>query len=125
MVERRESVAVLEKGDQFRVGELSRFTWRSVLPYSLSFDIRVTRAEPPYLIEGRASGELDGVGPWHLYEGQGAAIVYDWRVSTTRAWMNALGALVRPAFSWNHDLVMRQGGRGLAAELGARLLLSN
>ncbi len=118
-----ESVQLLEPGDESGIGQLDRFTWRSVLPYSLVFDIRVTRVAPPYLIEGRADGELEGVGTWRLYEGQGTAIVYDWRVRTTKPWMNVLGPLPRPAFSWNHDVVMRQGGRGLAAELGATLLL--
>jgi hypothetical protein len=37
--------------------------------------------------------------------------------------MNLFGPLARPAFSWNHDIVMRLGGKGLAAELGATLLL--
>jgi hypothetical protein len=37
--------------------------------------------------------------------------------------MNVLGGLARPAFSWNHDVVMREGGLGLAAELGATVLL--
>ncbi|MDQ6817119.1 MAG: SRPBCC family protein [Actinomycetota bacterium] len=117
------SVEVLEPCDERGVGELSRFTWRSVLPYSLSFDLRSTRLQRPYLIEGHATGELEGVGTWHLYEGQSVAIVYDWRVETTKPWMNAFGPVARPAFAWNHDIVMRQGGRGLAAELGARLLL--
>lgn len=117
------SVEVLARGDQAGVGELDRFTWRSVLPYSLGFDLRVTRVERPYLIEGHAVGELEGVGVWRLYEGDGVAIVYDWRVRTTKPWMNLLGPLARPVFAWNHDNVMRQGGRGLAAELGATLLL--
>jgi hypothetical protein len=104
------------------VGELDRFIWRSVLPYSLGFDLRVTRVEPPYLIEGHATGELEGVGTWRLYQGQGVAIVYDWRVRTTKPWMNILGPLARPAFAWNHDVVMRQGAEGLAAQLGATLL---
>lgn len=39
--------------------------------------------------------------------------------------MNRLGPLPRPAFRWNHDLVMRQGGAGLARRLGASLLLSD
>lgn len=51
-------------------------------------------------------------------------MVYDWRVRTTRLSMNALGPLARPLFSRNHDIVMRQGGQGLAAELGATLLLN-
>lgn len=118
-----QSVEILEPGNETGVGELDRFTWRSVLPYSLGFDLRVTRVVRPYLIEGRADGELEGMGTWRLYEGQGTAIVYHWRVRTTKLWMNVLGPLARPAFSWNHDLVMRQGGKGLAAELGATLLL--
>jgi uncharacterized protein YndB with AHSA1/START domain len=117
------SVEVVEEGDETRVGELDHFTWRSVLPYSLGFDLRVTRVKRPYLIEGYASGELEGVGTWRLYEGDGVAVVYEWRVRTTKRWMNVLGPLASPAFSWNHDVVMRQGGRGLAAKLGATLLL--
>jgi uncharacterized membrane protein len=118
-----QSVEVLEQGDEEGIGELAHFTWRSVLPYSLGFDSRVSRLEPPYLIEAQATGELEGVGTWRLYEGQGTAIVYDWRVRTTKLWMNLFGPLARPAFSWNHDIVMRQGGEGLAAELDTRLLL--
>ncbi len=118
-----QSVEVLEPGDETTAGELARFTWRSVLPYSLGFDLRATRVERPYLLEGHAFGELEGVGTWRLYEGEGTAIVYDWRVRTTKRWMNLVGPLARPAFSWNHDIVMRQGGKGLAAELGAKLLL--
>jgi uncharacterized protein YndB with AHSA1/START domain len=117
------SVEMLERGDEMGVGELTHFTWRSVLPYSLGFDLRVTRVKRPYLIEGHASGELEGVGTWRLYAGEGVAVVYDWRVHTTKRWMNMFGPLARPAFSWNHDVVMRQGGKGLAAELGATLLL--
>jgi uncharacterized protein YndB with AHSA1/START domain len=116
-------VEVLEAGDEIGVGELDHFTWRSVLPYSLGFDLRVTRVKRPYLIEGYASGELEGVGTWRLYEGAGVAVVYDWRVRTTKRWMNLFGPPARRAFSWNHDVVMRQGGKGLAAELGATLLL--
>jgi uncharacterized protein YndB with AHSA1/START domain len=119
------SVEVLEAGDEAGIGQLNRFVWRSVLPYSLGFDLKVTRVERPYLIEGHASGELQGVGTWQLYEGRGVAVVYDWRVRTTKLWMNLFGPLARPAFAWNHDLVMRQGGRGLAGQLGTTLLRHN
>ena len=119
------SVELLEPGDDTGLGELERFTWRSVLPYSLGFDLRVTRVERPHVIEAHAAGELEGIGIWRLYAGRDTAIVYDWRVRTTKAWMNVFGPLARPAFRWNHDLVMRQGGEGLAAELGVRLLAHN
>ena len=91
-----QSVEVLEPGDEDGVGELDHFTWRSVLPYSLGFDMRGTRVERPHLIEGHATGELEGVGTWRLYEGQGTAVVYDWRVRTTKRWMNLFGPLARP-----------------------------
>ena len=116
------SVVALADGDPEGVGEASRFTWRSVLPYELSFDSRVTRVERPHLIEGTATGELEGTGIWRLYEGRGTAAVYEWHVHTTRAWMNVLAPVARPAFAWNHDIVMRQGADGIARELGARLI---
>ena len=118
-------VTVLEPGEGGGrgVGTLYRMEWRSKLPYSLVFDSRVTRSEQPHLIEGQASGELEGVGAWRLYEGAaGTAAIYSWDVSTTRAWMNAIGPLARPAFSWNHGYVMRQGAQGLADKLGAELV---
>jgi uncharacterized protein YndB with AHSA1/START domain len=115
-------VVALADGDPDGVGEVNRFTWRSVLPYELSFETRVTRVERPHLLEGTATGELEGTGTWRLYEGRGTAAVYEWRVRTTRAWMNVLGPVARPVFAWNHDVVMRQGADGLARELGARLI---
>jgi hypothetical protein len=121
-----ESVVELEPGDEQKVGSLSRHRWRSRLPYAVEFESRTTRVEPPHLIEGAATGELAGEGRWRLFERDGlTAVLYEWNVSTTRAWMNRLAPLARPAFRWNHDWVMRQGGRGLARRLGVRLLASS
>lgn len=117
------NVTELEPSDESGVGGLSRFEWRSKLPYSLEFDLRVTRCERPYLLEAHASGELEGIGVWRLYEGRaGTALVYSWKVSTTRRWMNRLAPMLRPAFVWNQDHAMRQGAQGLADELGAPLV---
>jgi len=114
---------LVEPGDQRGLGRLWRFTWRSRLPYDLSFDSRVTRREPPYLLEGRADGELIGVGRWRLYAGQGTAVIYEWNVRTARPWMNRLAPVGRPLFAWNHHVVMRQGADGLARLLDAPLLV--
>jgi hypothetical protein len=117
------SVVELEPGGEHGLGALWRVQWRSRLPYSLAFDMRVTRAEPPHLLEGHAIGELEGVGICRLYEGAaGTAIVYSWDVSMTRRWMNRLAPIARPVFAWNHDYVMRQGAHGLATQLGADLV---
>jgi hypothetical protein len=46
-------------------------------------------------------------------------------VRTNKRWMTLIAPLARPAFEWNHDWVMRNGGEGLARLLGARLLASD
>ena len=107
-------------------GDLWWSTWRSVLPYSLTFEFEILRREAPYFLEGRASGELVGTGRWRLFEARGqTASTWDWEVETTAAWMNALGPLARPVFAWNHDRVMRGGAEGLARELGVALLAAS
>ena len=121
-----ERVQVLECGNDDRVGELSRYTWKSKLPYRLEFDMRTTRVEAPYLVEGRAQGELAGEGRWRLFSGENGttAVTYEWVVETTERWMNLIAPIARPVFAWNHDVVMRQGGEGLARRVGARLLVA-
>jgi Polyketide cyclase / dehydrase and lipid transport len=114
---------LVEPGRDDSIGRVWRFTWRSRLPYDLTFDSRVVGREPPHLIEAKADGELIGVGRWRLYEGNGTAVVYEWNVRTSRAWMNRLAPVARPLFAWNHDVVMRQGAEGLARLLDAPLLV--
>jgi len=114
-----EKVELLEPGTDGEVGSLRRFTWKSKLPYRLTFDMRTTHVERPHVLEGQALGELDGTGRWELrQEGDWTRVRYDWRVATTKAWMNLLAPVARPLFAWNHDVVMRWGGEGLARRLG-------
>jgi uncharacterized protein YndB with AHSA1/START domain len=118
-----EKVVEIEPGDENGVGSLQRYTWKSRLPYRLEFDMRTTRVERPHLIEGEAEGDLDGSGRWRLFDGRGTAVTYEWSVRTTEPWMNVIAPIARPVFAWNHDVVMRQGGEGLARRLGAPLLV--
>jgi hypothetical protein len=123
-VEVAEELRRPEDGDD--VGTVSRMVWRSLLPYRVEFEIETTRVERPTLLEGRADGELAGIGRWRLYEQDGVtAVLYEWDVRTTKPWMNRMAPLLRPAFEWNHDWVMARGGEGLAALLGCRLLASD
>jgi uncharacterized protein YndB with AHSA1/START domain len=116
----------LAEGDEKGVGQLGRYVWRSRIPYRVEFEIRTTRVERPHLLEGTASGGLEGVGLWRLFEQGGVtAVVYEWNVHTTKRWMNLLAPVARPAFEWNHDWVMRNGGEGIARLLGARLLAAD
>jgi uncharacterized protein YndB with AHSA1/START domain len=108
------------------VGTVSRMVWRSFLPYRVEFEVLTTRVERPSLLEGRARGDLEGLGRWRLYEQEGiTAVLYEWNVRTTSPWMNRLAPLLRPLFERNHDWVMARGGEGLAGRLGCRLLASD
>ena len=105
------------------VGGVSRFTFRSTLPYDLVFEMRSVRVERHRLLEGVASGDLAGTGRWRFFaQPAGTAVTYEWDVETTSAWMNAFAPVARPIFSWNHDRVMRAGGEGLARLVGTHLL---
>jgi Polyketide cyclase / dehydrase and lipid transport len=118
-----EKVVELEKGDADGIGSLRRYTWKSALPYRLSFDMRLTKMEKYKYLEGDALGELQGKGIWHFkQDGNITTIRYNWDVSTTKAWMNLVSPLLKPAFEWNHDYVMKSGGEGLAKLLGAKRL---
>ena len=112
----------LAPGGADSIGRTLRYTWRTQLPYGFTFDMRVTRIEPMSVIEGQASGDLEGTGRWTFTrEGEGTRVRYDWNVRTNKAWMNALAPLLRPAFAYNHDVVMRWGAEGLAKLLKTRV----
>jgi len=112
-------------GDDNGLGAVSRMVWKSLLPYRVEFEITTTHVERPHLMQADAVGELTGVGRWRLFEEAGVtAVLYEWNVATTRAWMNLLAPVARPVFEWNHDWVMARGGEGIANLLGCRLLAS-
>jgi uncharacterized protein YndB with AHSA1/START domain len=110
-------------GQENGVGTVSRLVWKSLLPYRVEFEVTTTRVEHLQLLEADAVGELSGVGRWRFYEQDGiTAVLYEWNVATSKAWMNLLAPVARPVFEWNHDWVMARGGEGIARLLGCRLL---
>ena len=119
-------VEKLKDGDARGVGAIHRSTWKSALPYKLVFDSETVRIEELKLIEIRAFGELDGVGVWTLIaeDTLQTSVQYDWRVKTTKRWMNLLAPVAKPFFRWNHDTIMNWGGAGLAKKLDCKLLES-
>ena len=45
-----ERVDEVRKGDASGVGSIHRYTWKSKLPYRLSFEMKTVRIEPPVLL---------------------------------------------------------------------------
>lgn len=118
-----ESVIEVGKGDESGVGSVHRYTWKSKLPYRLSFDMKAIRVEPPVLLEGIAAGELQGRGLWRLStDGSDTIVRYDWSVETTKRWMNLISPIARPLFEWNHNVVMNWGAAGLEKRLGVSVV---
>jgi uncharacterized protein YndB with AHSA1/START domain len=117
-------VEELKAGDSEGVGSIRRSTWKSSLPYTLEFDSELVRIEPMKLIEARAFGELEGTGLWQFeVESENQTRVrYDWKVKTTKPWMNLIAPLAKPFFKWNHNVIMNWGGEGLARKLNCKLL---
>ena len=111
-----------------RVTELARderylIAWRSRIPYELEFEFAVRDIDAPCCMVGEARGELEGTGRWRLFEDGGVtAVTYEWNVRTTKAWMNLVAPVARRIFEYNHNVVMRWGGEGLAKRLGCNLL---
>ena len=116
------SVEKLEDGDRDGIGARYRHEWRSVIPYPVRFETRITRIEKPHVIEADAHGELAGTGRWRFFDGRETTVTYEWNVRTTRTWMNLVAPVAGPIFHWNHNVVMHQGGEGLARLLNTTLL---
>ena len=92
------------------VGGVSRFTFRSVLPYDLVFEMRSVRVERPRLLEGIASGELAGVGRWRFFaqDGVTAAIPGARNVSQSRSNAEAVNVVLPDGFDATvHDIYDR------------------
>ena len=111
-------VELLDPGDANGIGAVRRLTWSTALPYDIKFETTTVKVEPMVLIEGRAKGELDGIGRWTLTPtADGCLARYDWIVTVTKPWMVRLAFLLRPVFAWNHNKVMESGRQGLVAYL--------
>jgi hypothetical protein len=113
----------VERVTELTPEERYRIAWRSRIPYELEFEFAVRTIDPPCCMVGHASGELEGIGRWRLFEEMGVtAVTYEWNVQTTKAWMNLVAPVAKHIFVYNHNVVMRWGGEGLARRVGCRLL---
>ena len=116
------SVEQVSPGDAAGIGATHVSRWKTALPYGFAFQTRVIRSEPPHLHVLESSGDLEGTGRWELQaNATGTTVRYYWQVRPTQSWFNLIAPLARPAFEWNHDVIMHAGGEGLARLLGARL----
>lgn len=116
-------VSETASGNANGINSIRRYSWQGRLPYRVEFDVRATRIEDLVAIEGRAHGDLDGVGRWKFARKGAVSVVhYEWHVRSTRWWMNLVAPLARSTFIRNHTQIMEQGGKSLARLLRAPLV---
>ena len=117
-----EKVEKVQDGDSNYVGAIHRYTWKSKLPYRLVFEMKTTRVEPISLLEGEAIGELQGIGRWQLSnDGELTTVRYDWKVKTTKPWMNLIAPIARPFFQLEPQRRDGLGRRGSGKAPGSRI----
>jgi hypothetical protein len=114
-----QNVEVLRRGDESGVGTVLRQGWRSRLPYTLVFELEMLRIESRRLLEGRASGDLEGTCRWTLIPlNGGTEIRFDVDVRTGRWWMNLPVPFAPRIVRANFEAIMHWGREGLSQKLG-------
>ena len=111
---------IIQAGDAAGNGQIIRYTWKALLPLTLTINFKITNKEKYKRIEGVSSGDLEGTGTWTFEEHKGiTTIQYNWEVESTKKLVNFLSPVFKGFFIYNHNLIMRRGGRGLASKLRA------
>ena len=89
--------------------------FKASLGYTLSVSYHPTLVDSPNEITFDAGGDLEGEGRVILSakdDGQ-TQMDIEWRVRPTSRWMTFLSPVARPAFTYAHAALMRQGETGL------------
>src|SRR5215216_5669191 len=74
-------VTEIKKNDAHGINGVRKYTWKSILPYKLTFTMRLTENEYLKHMKGISFGELEGQGEWLFSEHDGIVQVqYNWEV---------------------------------------------
>jgi len=92
---------------------------RSALPYELHFSTEQTVRSPrDRVLEASMVGDLEGFSRWTITtDAHGTVATFDEDVVATKALLQRLELVARPAFKANHTRMMRDGERGLRTYL--------
>ena len=92
---------------------------RSLLPYDLRFTMHRGRQDRGTgILETEMTGDLEGFSRFSISPaGTGSRLLFEEEVITNKGLLNRLAPVARPAFKWNHSLMMRHGLAGLQTYL--------
>jgi len=113
------SVELLDPGDRRGVGSRLRQSWRGRIPVPIAFDLAMERIERPHVLQGRASGALEGTCGWELVaDGPGTGIRFVVDARMTRWWMRLPLPFASRVAAGEFRAVMEAGRQGLERHLG-------
>lgn len=108
----------LEGPDERGLGQRVRLRSKGWLPYTLTWELRVTESRYPERFGADVSGDFVGRGLWTLEQDGGFVVAtYDWRVRAEKPLLQALTPFLRPLLEANHRWSMKQGEESLTLEL--------
>ncbi|MBV8727188.1 MAG: polyketide cyclase [Candidatus Eremiobacteraeota bacterium] len=111
-------VNVIRQGGEHSLGKIVDVETKGPLPYTLRWRYEVTEVHYPNGSSLVAQGDLDGEGRWQIdQDGKYVDVRYDWNVRANHPFIRRFGWLMRPLFAANHNFTMRDGERGMRAEL--------
>jgi len=105
-----------------------RIRVRSLLPYDLIFIGTEWERDPEAgILSIRMEGDLEGFSRWTISpSGSTTTVTFDEEVTANKRLLRRLSLVGRPAFKWNHALMIRHCQSGLQACLaGIRLARSD
>jgi len=114
---------IREATAEHNVGAIYRNHVRAPTGYGFVYSTEIAEVDPLRRIDVISSGDIVGRGRFLVSEGPsgGTEVSFAWLVETPKWWMNLLAPIARPAFTWNHDRLMTDFGKGLAAASGGEL----
>jgi hypothetical protein len=106
------------------VGAIYRNHIGSPTGYAFAFESAVAEVDHLRRIDLTLTGEIVGRIRYLLSDGPSGEtrISYAQPVETPKWWMNLLAPIARPGFTWNHDRLMTDFGKGLATASGGELV---
>ena len=118
-----EQATILDNGNEDGIGQLIHYTVKSFLPFTLSFNSKITAKEKFKRITSLATGDLEGIGEWTFEESNGITHVhYKWDIVSNKKIFNLLSPGLKWFFKYNHNLIMHWGAKKLAKKLHAKLI---
>jgi hypothetical protein len=119
-------VTRIDDGGPDWVGSVNRIHTKGWLPYTLTWDLKLTEpiTDSGFAIE--AMGDLTGTGVWTFeQDGPEVVITYDWRIEASKPLLRRLAWLLKPAFKANHVWAMAKGEESLRLEMRRRRATSD